>query len=74
MTCNICKQGETSPGRTTVTLQRGNCTVIFKGVPAVICENCSGFFVDETVARELLHRARMATQNGAEVEILPYAA
>jgi rRNA maturation endonuclease Nob1 len=55
-------------------MQRGNCTVIFKGVPADICENCGEYFVDESVTRELLRRAEVAAQNGAEVEILSYAA
>lgn len=74
MTCLICKQGEAKPGQATVTMQRGGCTVIFKGVPADVCENCGEYYVSETVTRELLRRAELAAQNGAEVEILPYAA
>ena len=74
MTCLICKQGEAKPGRTTVTMQRGACTVIFKGVPADVCENCGEYYVSESVARDLLRRAEIAVQNGAEVEILAYAA
>ncbi len=74
MTCLICKQGNTSPGRTTVTLQRGDCTVVFKGVPADVCENCGEYYLDEEVTRELQRRAEVAVKNGAEVEILAYAA
>ncbi|MCH7591323.1 MAG: type II toxin-antitoxin system MqsA family antitoxin [Planctomycetes bacterium] len=74
MNCLICKQGQTKPGHTSVTMQRGACTVIFKDVPADICENCSEYYVSETVTRELLRRAEVAAQNGAEVEILSYAA
>ncbi len=74
MTCLICKQGEAKPGRATVTMQRGDCTVIFKGVAADVCENCGEYYVSETVTRELLRRAEMAAENGAEVAILPYAA
>ena len=74
MTCLICKQGEARPGRATVTMQRGECTVIFKGVPADVCENCGEYYVSETVTRELLGRAEAAAQNGAEVALLPYAA
>jgi len=33
MTCVICKHGETAPGEATVTLQRGETTII-KRVPA----------------------------------------
>jgi len=74
MTCVICRQGESVPGHATVTMQRGRCTVVFKDVPANICENCGEYYVSERVTRELLRRAEIAVQNGAEVEILAYAA
>jgi len=74
VTCVFCKQGETKCGRATVTLQRGDCTVIFKGVPAEICENCGEYYVSETVSNDLLRRAEVAVKNGAEIEILAYAA
>ena len=74
MKCLICKQGETETGRTTVTIQRNGCTVIFKDVPADICENCGEYYVSESVTQELLRRAEVAAKNGAEIEILAYAA
>ena len=40
MRCILCKQGNTKSGMVTVTLQRGDTTVIIKGVPAQVCENC----------------------------------
>ncbi len=74
MKCVICKQGETHPGETTVILTRGDTTVIVKGVPADICENCGEYYLSEDVARHLRERAERAVRNGAEVEILRYAA
>ena len=74
MICLICKQGEARPGRATVTMQRGDCTVIFKGVPADVCENCGEYYVSESVTKKLLRRAEVAAQNGVEVEVLSYAA
>ena len=74
MICLICKQGEGKPGRATETMQLGTCTVIFKGVPADVCENCGEYYVSEEVTQELLRRAEVAVKNGAEVEILSYAA
>ena len=74
MTCLICKQGEAKPGHATVTMQQGGCTVIFKGVPADVCDNCGEYYASEEVTRELLRRAQVAAENGAEVEILAYAA
>ena len=50
MKCALCKQGETHPGEVTVTLQRGETTVILKGVPADICENCGEYYLSETTA------------------------
>lgn len=73
MTCLICKQGETNPGQATVTMQQGACTVIVKGVPADVCEDCGEYYVSETVTQELLRRAEAAVRNGAQIEILAYA-
>ena len=70
MTCVICKQGETRPGEVTVSLQRGETTVIFKGVPANVCENCGEYYLTETVARQVMERAEVAVTSGAEVEIV----
>jgi YgiT-type zinc finger domain-containing protein len=74
MTCAICKHGETRPGEVTVSLQRGETTVIFKGVPADVCENCGEYYLSEKVARQVMQRAEEAVKSGAEVEILRFAA
>ncbi|NOZ10064.1 MAG: type II toxin-antitoxin system MqsA family antitoxin [Gammaproteobacteria bacterium] len=74
MKCVICKQGETRPGTTTVTIQRGDSTVIFKGVPADVCENCGEYYLLEDITRQLFQRAEEAVQKGAEVEILRWRA
>lgn len=74
MKCVLCKQGETCPGQTTVTLQRGETTIIIKGVPAEVCENCGEYYLSETVTEQVLERAEQAVKNGAEVEILRFAA
>ena len=74
MKCVICKQGSTKPGHATVTLQRGNTTVIFKEVPADICENCGEYYLSEEITGKLLERAEEAVKKGAEVEILRFAA
>ncbi len=74
MKCVICRQGETHPGKVVATLQRGETTVILKGVPAEICENCGEYYLSEGVTGSVLDRAEAAVQNGAEVEILQFAA
>ncbi len=74
MTCVICKHGEAGPSKATVTLQRGECTVIFKDVPADICDNCGEYYLTQAVTDELFTRAEAAVKKGAEVEILRYVA
>ncbi len=74
MNCIICKHGQTQPGIVTVTLQRDECIVILKGVPAEICENCGEYYLSETVTDQVLHRAELAANSGTEVEIVRYAA
>ncbi len=74
MKCVICKNGDTSSGRVNVVLQRNECTIIFKDVPADVCENCGEYYLNEDVTNEILVRSETAIKNGAEVEILRYAA
>lgn len=72
MLCVICKHGTTKPGLVTVTLQRDECTVILKGVPAEVCDNCGEYYLSDTVTERILERAERAITNGAEIEILRY--
>jgi len=74
MKCVICKSGETRPGFVTVTLQRENTTVIFKEVPAEVCQNCGEYYLSEEITEKLLKRAEEAARKGTEVEILKFAA
>jgi YgiT-type zinc finger domain-containing protein len=74
MRCVLCKQGETQPGHVPVVLQRGETVVILKEVPAEVCKNCGEYYLNDAVTGEVLERAEKAIQNGAEVEILRFAA
>jgi YgiT-type zinc finger domain-containing protein len=68
----ICKHGETKQGTTTVTLEKGNSTIVFKEVPAQICDNCGEKYIDESTTKELLNKAREIVKNGVEVDIRKY--
>ena len=72
MKCLICKQGETYQGYATVTLERDNTTVVFKRVPALICDNCSEEYIAETEVRALLTRAEEAAKTGVQVDVREY--
>jgi len=68
----ICKHGETKKGTTTVTLEKGGSTIVFKEVPAHICDNCGEKYIDDSVTKELLKKAREIVKNGVEVDIRKY--
>ena len=74
MKCVMCKQGETQPGKASVTLQRGETTVIVKEVPADVCENCGEYYLSDAITERILAMAEEAVRKGAEVEILRFAA
>ena len=74
MNCVICKHGQTNPGEVTVTLQRADTTLIFKSVPAEVCENCGEQYVDEQTTATLLRQAEEAARVGVQVEIRAYVA
>jgi len=72
MKCMICKHGETNKGTTSVTLEKDSSTIVFKEVPAQICDNCGEKYIDESTTKELLNKARNIVQNGVEVDIRKY--
>jgi YgiT-type zinc finger domain-containing protein len=74
MRCVLCKQGDVRPGKVTVSLQRGDTTVIIKGVPAEVCENCGEYYLEENISEQVLSMAEEAAKKNAEVEILRFAA
>ncbi len=74
MKCTICKQGETVPGYTTVTLQRGGSTLVIENVPARVCSNCEEAHVDEKTTRDLLTTAEQMATAGSLVNVSQYQA
>jgi YgiT-type zinc finger domain-containing protein len=74
MNCAICKTGQMVEGKTTVTLQREETTIVIKDVPAQICDNCGEYYLSEAMTEQVLSMAEGAVRNGAEVEILRWAA
>lgn len=74
MTCVICKHGNTQSGKATVTLERADTTLVFKGVPADICANCGEQYVDEATTAKLLKTAEETAKAGVQVDIREYKA
>lgn len=74
MKCVVCKHGETRAGKATVTLERGNATLIVKDVPAEVCTNCGEEYVDEQITARLLKTAEEAVKAGVKVDVRDYVA
>ena len=74
MKCPICKKGETAPGSTTVTLERGGLTLVVKSVPAQVCENCGEAYVDEAATAQLLTAADAEARAGTEINVRHFQA
>ena len=73
MKCVICKQGETRPGLATVALARGSLTMVFKAVPADVCDKCGEEYLAEYVTTALLEAVEASAHSGVEVEVREYA-
>ncbi len=74
MTCVICGLAELEPGTATVTLVRGDFTLVVRSVPARVCPNCGEEYVDEVVAERLLTTAEQLAKSGAQVDVREYVA
>ena len=74
MKCVICQYGETEPGTTTVTLSRGETTMVIREVPAQICTTCGEEYVDAATGKRLSQIADKALSEGLQVEVRPYKA
>jgi YgiT-type zinc finger domain-containing protein len=74
MKCAICRNGYTIEGQITVVLERGNSILVFKQVPAKICDNCGEEYLSEETNRVLLKKAQEAADRGVDLELLRFAA
>lgn len=72
--CPVCKNGVLKKGTTTVTIERNNALIIFKEVPAMVCNNCAAYFLDEKMSIDLYKRADDAIRRGIQLEIIKLTA
>jgi len=57
-----------------VTLTRELLTLVVKGVPAQVCENCGEEYVDQDTTKQLLQTAEEAARSGVQVDVRHYIA
>ena len=74
MKCVICRNGKTEDGHATVVLERDRTTLVFKHVPAKICDNCGEEYISSDVNKSLLQHARQEINRGITLEMLNFAA
>ena len=74
MKCAICRNGETQEGRVTIVLEKEQTTLVFKKVPALICENCGEEYLSSEINNDLLKKAKDAVERGVDFEMLRFAA
>ena len=72
MQCVICKIGSVRPQKVTAVFEIDATTIIFKHVPALVCENCGEKYFDEETSEKLLHKAHQIAQSEVELDIRDY--
>ena len=74
MNCALCKTGIMKSGNATVTLMRGESTIIIKGVPALVCDDCGEYWLDMDTSNAVFRIAEEAVKNGTEIEVRRFIA
>lgn len=72
MICVICRTGETLPGFTVVTIKKNNKNIIFKDVPAEICQQCDEYYLSEEITQHTVEMSENIGLTNNEIEILNY--
>lgn len=74
MKCVVCKHGETKPGETTVTVDRGNVVVVVRNVPSDVCDTCAEEYISSAVMKELEVAVERAQGAGVDVAVRHFKA
>ena len=74
MKCAICRNGITEKGFATITLEKNSTILVFKRVPAEICDNCGEEYISSETNKKLLTCARNEINRGVSFELLDFAA
>jgi len=74
LTCVVCKVGAVTPGRTSLTIERGKMTLVLKEIPARVCAKCGEAYFDEETTRRIEAIADQVERAGIRVAIQEYAA
>jgi hypothetical protein len=53
-------------------MERDGSTIVFKSVPADVCDTCGEAFIDEDVSADVYAQAEAAVEAGVEVDVRRY--
>ena len=70
--CAICG-GNKKNGETTITIDKGKVLIVFRHVPALICEKCGESWLEDTTSAKLENLKSKLVKIGAEIEIIDFA-
>jgi YgiT-type zinc finger domain-containing protein len=59
-------------GTTTVTFDKDNVVIVFRNVPAQVCDICGDYTIEGNIAKPLLQTAKEERSKGHEISILNY--
>lgn len=62
-------QKASAGGTTTLTMEQGEATIVFKDVPADVCDTCGEAFVGEDISEEVYEQAEAAIEEGAQFDV-----
>ncbi|MGZ5006649.1 MAG: type II toxin-antitoxin system MqsA family antitoxin [Methylobacter sp.] len=74
MKCPICKHGDTINGTASITLERKAATLVFKNVPAQICNNCGEEYFTDDITQSIMKQAESAIAQGVQIDVRQYRA
>lgn len=74
MKCPICKHGDTISGTASITLERNTATLVFKDVPAQICNNCGEEYFTDNITQSIMKQAESAIAQGVQIDVRQYRA
>jgi YgiT-type zinc finger domain-containing protein len=74
MRCIVCKHGETEPGVTTLSVDRGGHVIVIRNVPADVCTTCGEEYLSAEVMKALDAEVEQVERAGVEVVVRRFQA
>jgi YgiT-type zinc finger domain-containing protein len=74
MKCIVCKHGETEPGVTTTSVDRGGHVIVIRSIPAEVCSTCGEEYLSAEVMKALDAEVEQVERAGVEVVVRRFQA